>query len=128
MNKYLLQVAAIFLFITGCENSMRSESSDLDSSELQQLSSEISYDLGLSKSSTDAMNNSLNRHGKRGKHREPGFLWKVSAEMSDQLTDDEKAILFEKMDEKDISIFGGGKTKSGKSNKKGKKQGKYTKI
>lgn len=123
MNKYLLQVAAIFLFITGCENSMRTESSNLDSSELQQLSSEISYDLGLSKSSTDAMNNSLNRHGKRGKHREPGFLWKVSAEMSDQLTDDEKAILFEKMDEKDISIFGGGKTKSGKSNKKGKKQG-----
>ena len=67
----------------------------------------IEHDLGLSKSSTDAMNNSLDCHGKRGKYREPGFLWKVSAEMSDQLTDDEK-LFFEKMDEKDISIFGSG--------------------
>jgi hypothetical protein len=121
MNKYILPIATLLLIATGCENTMRSESSDFDSAELQQLSSELSYDLGLSKSSTDAMNNSLNRHGKSGKHREPGFLWKVSAEMSDQLTDDEKVILFEKMDEKDISIFGGGKKKDGKSGKKGKK-------
>lgn len=123
MNKYILPIATLLLIATGCENTMRSESSDFDSAELQQLSSELSYDLGLSKSSTDAMNNSLNRHGKSGKHREPGFLWKVSAEMSDQLTDDEKAVLFEKMDEKDISIFGGGKKKDGKSGKKGKKRG-----
>jgi len=123
MKKYILSIAALLLFTTGCENAMRSESSELDSAELQQLSSELSYDLGLSKSSADALNNSLNRHGKRGKHREPGFLWKVSAEMSDQLTDDEKAVLFEKMEEKDVSPFGSGKRKGGKSSKKGKKQG-----
>ena len=91
MNKFILPIASMLLVITGCENSMRSESSNLDSAELQELSSELTYDLGLSKSSTDAMNKSLNRHGKGGKHREPGFLWKVAAEMSDQLTDEEKA-------------------------------------
>ena len=122
MNKFILPIASILLVITGCENSMRSESSNLDSVELQELSSELTYDLGLSKSSTDAMNKSLNRHGKGGKHREPGFLWKVAAEMSDQLTDEEKAVLFEKMDEKDIPLFGGSKGKKSKSGKKGKSQ------
>ena len=62
MNKYILPIATLLLIATGCENTMRSESSDFDSAELQQLSSELSYDLGLSKSSTDAMNNSLNGH------------------------------------------------------------------
>ena len=122
MNKFILPIASMLLVITGCENSMRSESSNLDSAELQELSSELTYDLGLSKSSTDAMNKSLNRHGKGGKHREPGFLWKVAAEMSDQLTDEEKALLFEKMDEKDIPLFGGSKGKKSKSGKKGKSQ------
>ena len=122
MNKFILPIALMLLVITGCENSMRSESSNLDSAELQELSSELTYDLGLSKSSTDAMNKSLNRHGKGGKHREPGFLWKVAAEMSDQLTDEEKAVLFEKMDEKDIPLFGGSKGKKSKSGKKGKSQ------
>ena len=122
MNKFILPIASMLLVITGCENSMRSESSNLDSAELQELSSELTYDLGLSKSSTDAMNRSLNRHGKGGKHREPGFLWKVAAEMSDQLTDEEKAVLFEKMDEKDIPLFGGSKGKKSKSGKKGKSQ------
>ena len=122
MNKFILPIASILLVITGCENSMRSESSNLDSVELQELSSELTYDLALSKSSTDAMNKSLNRHGKGGKHREPGFLWKVAAEMSDQLTDEEKAVLFEKMDEKDIPLFGGSKGKKSKSGKKGKSQ------
>ena len=122
MNKYILPIASLILFATGCENAMHSEPSELDNAELQQLSSELSYELGLSKSSTDALNNSLNRHGKRGKYREPGFLWKVSAEMSDQLTDEEKAVLFEKMDEKDIPVFGDGMKKSGKKGKKGKKK------
>lgn len=122
MNKYILPIASLILFATGCENAMHSEPSELDNAELQQLSSELSYELGLSKSSTDALNNSLNRHGKRGKYREPGFLWKVSAEMSDQLTDEEKAVLFEKMDEKDIPVFGDGMKKSGNKGKKGKKK------
>ena len=122
MNKFILPIASILLVITGCENSMRSESSNLDSVELQELSSELTYDLGLSKSTEDAMNKSLNRHGKGGKHREPGFLWKVAAEMSDQLTDEEKAVLFEKMYEKDIPLFGGSKGKKSKSGKKGKSQ------
>ena len=123
MNKYILPLASFLLFTTGCENAMRSESSELDNAELQQLSSEISYDLGLTKSSTDALNGSLNRHGKRGKHREPGFLWKVAGEMSDQLNDEEKAILFEKIDQKEIPLFGNGKGNRGKSGKKGRKNG-----
>ena len=123
MNKYILPLASLLLFTTGCEYAMRSESSELDNAELQQLSSEISYDLGLTKSSTAALNGSLNRHGKRGTHREPAFLWKVAGEMSDQLNDEEKAILFEKIDQKEIPLFGNGKGNKGKSGKKGRKNG-----
>ena len=117
-----LSVLAL-LFVTGCENTMRSDANELDSFELQELSSELQYDLGLSKSSSDALNKSLSRHGKKGKHREPGFLWKVAADMSDTMTDEEKAVLFEKMDEKEVPLFGFGKKKKGKSGNKGKKPG-----
>ena len=109
MKKITFLLVLAFLFVIGCENTMRSDANELDSFELQELSSELQYDLGLSKSSSDALNKSLSRHGKKGKHREPGFLWKVAADMSDTMTDEEKAVLFEKMDEKEVPLFGFGK-------------------
>ena len=123
MKKILLPIS-IFLFLAvGCDNPMLSKSTDLDSQELQALSSELSSELGLSDSSTDGLNDILKRHGRKGKHREPGFLWKVSGELADSLSDEEKAVLFEKMDEKEIPLFGSSK---GKKGKKGKKGGKRT--
>ena len=90
---------------------------ELDNSELQDFSSELASDLGLSKTSASAVNDVLNRHGRGGKHKEPGFLWKVAGELADKLSDEEKARLFEKMEEKEIPLFGNPKSKKGKKSK-----------
>jgi hypothetical protein len=52
----------------------------------------------------------LNRHGKDGKHRrDPGFLWKVSAEMQGKLSNEEKEKLFGWMDDNNVPyLYGGG--------------------
>jgi hypothetical protein len=122
MKKILLPISMFLFFAVGCDNPMLSKSTDLDSEELQALSYELSSDLGLSESSTDGLNDILQRHGRKGKHREPGFLWKVAGELADSLSDDEKAMLFEKMDDKDIPLFGINKKRGSKS--KGGKKGK----
>ena len=117
MKKLLLPILSLFLVATGCENIMRDSAIDLDSAELQDFSSELAADLGLSKSSTEMVNGVLNRHGGGGKHRKPGFLWRVAGELSLKLSVEEKARLFEKMDEKEVLYFGGPKSKKGKSKK-----------
>jgi len=117
MKKLLLPILSLFLVATGCENIMRDSAIDLDSAELQDFSSELVADLGLSKSSTEMVNGVLNRHGGGGKHRKPGFLWRVAGELSLKLSVEEKARLFEKMDEKEVLYFGGPKSKKGKSKK-----------
>ena len=122
MKKLLLPILTLFLVSTGCENTMRDSAVDLDSAELQDFSSELVSDLGLSKSSSDELNGVLNRHGSGGKYRSPGFLWKVAGDLAINLSDEEKARLFEKMDEKDVPLFSGGMKKggNGKNGKKGR--------
>jgi len=127
MKKILLPISMFLFFAVGCDNPMLSKSTDLDSEELQALSYELSSELGLSESSTDGLNDILKRHGRKGKHREPGFLWKVAGELADSLSDDEKAMLFEKMDDKDIPLFGMNK-KSGSKYKKFKQKNSFNGI
>jgi hypothetical protein len=122
MKKLLLPILILFLIVVGCDNPVRENAVELDSTELQGFSSELASDLSLSKSSTKSLNDVLNRHGRGGKHREPGFLWKIAGELAVTLTDEEKARLFEKMDEKDIPLFGDNKKRGAKS--KGGKKGK----
>ena len=86
MKKILLPISMFLFFAVGCDNPMLSKSTDLDSEELQALSYELSSELGLSESSTDGLNDILKRHGRKGKHREPGFLWKVAGELADSLS------------------------------------------
>ena len=127
MNKILLPISMFLFLVVGCDNPMLSKSTDLDSEELQALSYELSSELGLSESSTDGLNDILKRHGRKGKHKVPGFLWKVSGELADSLTNEEKAVLFEKMDEKEIPLFGGN-NKRGSKNKKSKKKNGFDGI
>ena len=122
VKKLILPISTFLFLAIGCDNPLLDNAVDLDSQELQGFSSELSSDLGLSKSSTKSLNDVLNRHGRGGKHREPGFLWKIAGELAVTLTDDEKARLFEKMDEKDIPLFGDNKKRGAKS--KGGKKGK----
>ena len=101
MKKLILPISTLLLMAIGCDNPMLDNRVELDNSELQDFSFELASDLGLSKSSASAVNDVISRHGGRGKHREPGFLWKVAGELADKLSDEEKARLFEKMEEKD---------------------------
>ena len=118
MKKLILPISTFLLMAIGCDNPMLDNRVELDNSELQDFSSELAYDLGLSEASASAVNDVLNRHGRGGKHKEPGFLWKVAGELADKLSDEEKARLFEKMEEKEIPLFGTPKSKKVKKVKK----------
>lgn len=122
MKNIIIPISTLLFLTIGCDNPLLDNAVDLDSQELQDFSSELASDLGLSKSSAKSLNDVLNRHGRGGKHREPGFLWKIAGELAVTLTDEEKARLFEKMDEKDIRLFGGSKGKKGHAGK-GRKGG-----
>ena len=60
--------AGLFLFF-GCEDLMNNESITLDE-DLQALSEGINADIGLSRTSMDAITKSMDKHGKKGKHKE----------------------------------------------------------
>ena len=99
MKKLLLLITLSLFAMIGCENLSKDDITVIDP-ELQGLSDGLNDDIGLSKSSINAFNDALNRHGKKGKHRsDPAFLWKVSAEMQSKLSDEEKYKLFGWMDD-----------------------------
>tara|TARA_B110000091_G_C13743561_1_gene444437 strand:+ start:82 stop:1032 length:951 start_codon:yes stop_codon:yes gene_type:complete len=99
MKKLSLLIALTTFAMIGCENLSKEDIIVIDP-ELQSFSDGLNNDIGLSKSSISAFNDALNRHGKNGKHRnDPGFLWKVSAEMQTELSDEEKTKLFGWMDD-----------------------------
>ena len=92
--KKLSSLLLVTLLVTiGCEK-LSKEDILVEDPDLLALSQGLDSDIGLSKSSLNSLNDALNRHGKNGKHREPGFLWKVSAELQTSLSDDEKERLF----------------------------------
>jgi len=107
MKKLILPISTLLLIAVGCDNPIRDKAVELDSAELQSLSYELASDLGLSQTSAKEVNGVLNKHGRGGKHREPGFLWNVAGELAVKLSDEKKARLFEKMDEHNIQVFGG---------------------
>ena len=99
MKKLILLITISIFAMIGCEKLAKEDIAVVDP-ELQGLSDGLNDDIGLSKNSINAFNDALNRHGKNGKHRnDPGFLWKVSAEMQSELSDDEKSKLFGWMDD-----------------------------
>ena len=99
MKKLSLLITLLLFAMIGCDNLSKDDITVIDP-ELQDFSDGLNNDIGLSKSSINAFNDALNRHGKKGKHRsDPAFLWKVSAEMQSELSEEEKAKLFGWMDD-----------------------------
>ena len=94
------------MFVVGCDTMNNDGDVNLDDPELQALAEGLNADIGLSKSSDDALKDALNRHGKDGKHRrDPGFLWNVAAEMQESLTQEEKDKMFEWMDANSVAFL-----------------------
>ncbi len=123
MKKLTYLLALILFAAIGCEGLNKDEVVHLDDEELQAFSDGLDADVGLSSSSINALNAALNKHGKDGKHRhDPGFLWKVAAEMQGKLSDEEKTRLFKWMDENSVPyLFGGGMDHKGHGGPKGDK-------
>ncbi len=107
MKRLILSTVSILFIAIGCESLFQDNDDGLDSPELQALSDGLVSDLGLSKSGTNDLNDVLRRHGSRGRDQDPGFLWKVAAELQQTLSDDEKSNLFDRMEDHDINYFGG---------------------
>ena len=106
MKKLSLLTITGFLFVAGCDTMNNDSDVNLDDPELQALAEGLNADIGLSKSSDDALKDALNRHGKDGKHRrDPGFLWNVAAEMQESLTQEEKDKMFEWMDANSVAFL-----------------------
>ena len=106
MKKLFLLTIIGFVFVVGCDTMNNDGDVNLDDPELQALAEGLNADIGLSKSSDDALKDALNRHGKDGKHRrDPGFLWNVAAEMQESLTQEEKDKMFEWMDANSVAFL-----------------------
>jgi hypothetical protein len=106
MKKLSLLTIIGFMFVVGCDTMNNESDVNLDDPELQALAEGLNADIGLSKSSDDAFKDALNRHGKDGKHRrDPGFLWKVAAEMQQNLTQEEKDKMFAWMDAHSVAFL-----------------------
>ena len=130
MKKLLLLITLSLFAMIGCENLSKDDITVIDP-ELQGLSDGLNDDIGLSKSSINAFNDALNRHGKKGKHRsDPAFLWKVSAEMQSKLSDEEKYKLFGWMDDNSTPYLFAADMgpKSSRGPKDGDKDKKYLDI
>lgn len=106
MNKLSFLTIFGLLVIVGCENMNSNNEVNLDDPELQALAEGLNADIGLSKSSNDAFKDALNKHGKDGKHRrDPGFLWKVAADMQQNLSVEEKEKMFAWMDDNSVAFL-----------------------
>ena len=89
------------LFTAGCENPFaQNDEVQLDSPELEMFSSDLENDLNLSDKSARNLRSALGRHGRGGERdREPGFLWKLAAELQQTLTEEEKNNIFARLEE-----------------------------
>ena len=59
MKRLILPISTLLLMTIGCDNPMVDDRVELDNSELQDFSSELSSDLGLSKTSANEVNGIL---------------------------------------------------------------------
>ena len=114
----------LVLFLTACDTSS-SLSGDDDSGSLAESVSFLVSDLGLSASETAALTDSFAKFG-GDSDKDPGFLWYVAAEMQATLTEEQKARLFQRLEQSNDRRQGPGMRPGGQQrpNGQGMRQGK----
>ncbi|MBF88201.1 MAG: hypothetical protein CMG75_00820 [Candidatus Marinimicrobia bacterium] len=96
--KFIILSTILILFITGCENPFSSNELVLDSIELEQFSNDLEIELGLSLKNSKSLKKALGKHGNKGLwDKDPGFLWKLAAELHEKLSDEGKEKIFARL-------------------------------
>tara|TARA_B100001750_G_C15510338_1_gene603191 strand:+ start:1983 stop:2936 length:954 start_codon:yes stop_codon:yes gene_type:complete len=96
--KNFIPLIIVLLFLAGCENPFSPNEIQLDSSELEQFSSDLEIELGLSGKNTKTLRKALGRHGSKGRwEKDPGFIWKLAAELQETLSDEAKEKVFDRL-------------------------------
>jgi len=94
-------LAVMLTVLTACDSSSAVGGIDAAGTSLDETVSLIAMDLGFSADETAALSASFAKFGDgddADAMREPGFLWRVAAELQATLTDDQKARLFERLE------------------------------
>lgn len=91
LTKPLILGLALITGLAACDST--NTNSELNDSELAQLSSFLTDELSLTSAQQDDVNTSFARHGERG-DRTPGYMWTLAADMQATLTDEQKEELF----------------------------------
>ena len=127
---------AAFLFVftlaaCGDSNFVTNTDDEATSTELTDLAARLSTDLGLSIEQTNRVNDLLAVSG--DEKPEPGHLWTVAAELQQTLTDEQKARLFENVEQRRAEFAEGrqgrrfnrdGQGQGRRSNRDGQGQGR----
>lgn len=93
--KNFIPLIIVVLFLAGCENPFSANEIQLDSSELEQFSSDLEIELALSGKNTKTLRKALGRHGSKGRwDKDPGFIWKLAAELQETLSNEAKEKIF----------------------------------
>ena len=89
------------LFLAACDSTSGLSGDDEATTSLAQSVSFIASDLGLTSSESATLSASMARHAGDGSavSQEAGYLWRVAAELQATLTDEQKAKLFERIEQ-----------------------------
>ena len=93
-------LAFMLTFLAACDSSSAVGGIDASNASLDDTVALISLDLGFSAEESAALSASFAKFsdGDDASMKEPGFLWRVAAELQTTLTDEQKARLFERLE------------------------------
>ncbi len=93
-GRIIVPVIATAMLISACDSSNGFESSDIESEDLDQTVAFLALDLGLNATGSRALSGAFAQH--EGQSHEPGFLWRVAADLQQRLTEEQKQKLFDR--------------------------------
>lgn len=89
----LVAALALTFSLTACENLTAPDQQADGSEELAQLTTFLAQELSLSTSQEQNVQASMSKH--QGRQNEPGFLWRIAADLQAKLTAEQKQKLFD---------------------------------
>ena len=113
LGRVVVPVFAMAMIFAACDSSNGFEASDLESEDLAQTVAFLAQDLGLTATETQALSRAFANH--EGRSHEPGFLWRVAADLQQTLTDEQKQRFFNRYDNRGDGFGQSGNRQFGQS-------------